>query len=203
MRRTPTTLEASLLFVFALILWTAAFLFTSENPWCSLCISILILIGLSAYISGWPLRKSDITFSNFILGILGAIFLYGLFFLGGRLFQLLPISISDTNPMYQIRQMGAVFLSIFLLISPLEEIFWRSFLQKWTMKRFGDYSGWLIASGLYTLVHVASCDLLFIGGALISGLFWGFIYMKTKTLMPVFVCHFVWTLATFILWPPL
>ena len=90
---------------------------------------------------------------------------------------------------------------LLLFISPADEIFWRGFIQRWFTHRFGGKAGWLLAVCVYAGVHVFSGNLMLVMAALTAGLFWGWLYWKTDSLVPCILSHAFWTVAVFILWP--
>lgn len=82
------------------------------------------------YLRSWPLLVPG------ILGILG------------RYWYTLGVACKykGLGTVYHIRtQVRAVIIALVLLFitSPAEEIFWRGFLQKWAMDRYGATGGWL------------------------------------------------------------
>lgn len=185
----------------ALVLWTVSFLVDPASFWPALCASALILMGLSLYCTGLPFRREDFNRSALVVGLLGGLILYGIFFTADRVTAFLPFPRPETGEIYQVRQKGPLFLAFFLLVSPAEEFFWRGFLQRWAVNRFGPLRGWLGAAAFYALVHLASLNVMFVGAALVSGLFWGFMYLMGRGLAPVIICHAAWALMTFVLWP--
>ena len=82
-----------------------------------------------------------------------------------------------------------------------EEIFWRGFLQKKLMKRYGDHIGWIAGTLIYGLVHIWSMNFMLVGAAMVAGAFWGFLYMKFRNVSMLIISHAVWTFSIFVLWP--
>ena len=86
--------------------------------------------------------------------------------------------------------------------SPGEEIFWRGFLQKWAIGKWGSVVGWLVTALLYAAVHIVSGNFILVMAALVAGLFWGLMAAWLKdNLLPVIISHSLWTFAIFVLWP--
>ena len=92
-------------------------------------------------------------------------------------------------------------LILLFITSPGEEIFWRGFVQKRFVERFGARKGWLIASAVYAAVHIASGNFMLTMAALVAGLFWGWLYQRERNLVPCIVSHALWTVTIFILLP--
>jgi membrane protease YdiL (CAAX protease family) len=139
------------------------------------------------------------------LGLLAAAALYGVFWAGNELSRaLFPFAASDIGRVYGFKSgvpVARVVLLMALVIGPGEEIFWRAYLQRRWQARFGRWPGFLAAAALYTLVHAASGNVMLVLAAAVCGLFWGFLYMRTGSVLLVAVSHTAWDLAVFVLWP--
>lgn len=140
-----------------------------------------------------------------LIGLVSAVLLYAIFALGntlsGWLFRFAPHQVSA---IYDIRHEGsplAMALVLLFITSPAEEVFWRGFVQRWFTHRFGGKAGWLLAVCVYAGVHIFSGNLMLVMAALTAGLFWGWLYWKTDSLVPCILSHAFWTVAVFILWP--
>lgn len=178
--------------------------------WWSMSGAIFILIGLSAAldrtylasiardIQGDALRKIG-------WGLLAAAVLYGVFWIGNEASRwLFPFAGSGIERVYGFKAGAAlprIILLMALIIGPGEEIFWRAYLQRRWQARFGRWPGFLGAAALYALIHVASGNAMLVLAAAICGLFWGFLYMRTGSVLIVAVSHTAWDLAVFVLWP--
>lgn len=92
-------------------------------------------------------------------------------------------------------------LLILLLIGPGEEFFWRGFIQRRWQNRFGPLAGWVLASALYSLVHLGSGNVMLVLAALVCGLFWGGLYLRCRSLLSVAVSHALWDILIFVLFP--
>ena len=138
-------------------------------------------------------------------GLGSALLLYGIFFVGNYVSSLIfSFGPEQVGNIYNIRREGQplmIALILFFITSPGEEIFWRGFLQKWAMARLGPLGGWLLAALVYGGVHLSSGNFMLTMAALTAGLFWGFIYMKEKSLVPVIISHAFWTVGIFVFFP--
>jgi membrane protease YdiL (CAAX protease family) len=90
---------------------------------------------------------------------------------------------------------------LLFIIGPAEEIFWRGFVQRRFVSRWGRWGGLLAATAAYTLVHIWAANLMLLLAAMAGGLFWGYIYLRTDSLAPVIISHAVWDVLIFILLP--
>ena len=115
-----------------------------------------------------------------------------------------PFAAGGIQNVYSFREGASplrITLLILLLIGPGEELFWRGFIQRGWQNRFGPLIGWILASGLYSLVHVGSGNIMLILAALICGLFWGGLYLRRRSLLLVAVSHTLWDILIFVLFP--
>lgn len=93
-------------------------------------------------------------------------------------------------------------LLLLFIIGPGEELFWRAFLQRRLMQRWGKNIGFIAATACYTLVHVWSFNFMLIMAALVAGVCWGFLYRLSPRLLPaLIISHAVWDVCAFILFP--
>jgi membrane protease YdiL (CAAX protease family) len=138
-------------------------------------------------------------------GIISAFILYIFFFFGNFISQwIFDFANQEITNIYKTKSQADKFfigLSLFLLIGPAEEIFWRGFVQNSLQEKYGDIKAYIIATLVYGFVHIWAFNLILLLAALICGFFWGFIYMKTKSLIPVIISHSLWDLFIFIIIP--
>ena len=143
--------------------------------------------------------------SYIIVGVFSAAVLYAVFAVGNftasRLFSFAQREISGIYGLKAQSNPLTVGFILFFLIAPAEEIFWRGFLQRKLARRQGALKGCLIAASIYALVHLWAFNFMLFAAALICGLFWGFIYMRYRSLWPGMISHALWDLFIFILLP--
>ncbi len=204
---------ASLPAVAAAVLFVLLFLGRGLGPldfWWSMSGAILVLIGLGAALDRtYPasiardLRSGALR--KLSLGLLTAVALYGIFWVGNEVSRwLFPFAAGGIGRVYGFKAGAAlprIILLMALIIGPGEEIFWRAYLQRRWQARFGRWPGFLAAAALYALVHVASGNIMLVLAAAVCGVFWGFLYMRTGSVLLVAVSHTAWDLAVFVLWP--
>ena len=178
------------------------------NFWILMSSSALVL-GTITVCLGWGgslKNRFDPTPGAFIIGILSACLLWFIFYIGNKVSGLiLPFSGTQISSIYAIKHgSNPIILSglLLLLIGPAEEIFWRGFVQDRISKRYNRFIGMILASLLYTLVHIWSFNLMLILAALVAGFFWGFMYMLfPKNLIPLIISHALWDAMIFIWFP--
>lgn len=189
----------------AFALWYFAFQMEIVNFWVRLSLSAALL-ALGAL---WqtPERATLFRFNpkDILWGMLSAVVLYAIFWTGKSLATaLLPFAADQINSVYANKaqlDLWVIGLLLLLVLGPGEEIFWRAFVQKKLCERFGDLSGWLLATAIYALVHLWTLNLMLIAAATVAGLFWGWLYLRRKSLVTIIVSHALWDLMIFVLWP--
>jgi membrane protease YdiL (CAAX protease family) len=138
-------------------------------------------------------------------GLLTAVVLYGIFWLGNWLVrELWAGAAGGIASVYGFKRGAApvrVALLIGLLIGPGEELVWRGAIQRVFTERLGRLPGLLLATALYTAVHLSSGNPMLILAALVCGLYWGYLYQRTGSILLVVVSHTVWDLMVFLLLP--
>lgn len=189
----------------AAFFWFVTFSLQLLNFWLSMCIAVTILTALALKLDGLPFSRKDWNLRAVFSGCAAAAALYTIFWLGNSLSQyLFHFAQPQIASIYEIRTQGeAIVMSLILLFitSPGEEIFWRGFVQRRLVQRFGERSGWLIASAVYAAVHIASGNFMLTMAALVAGLFWGWLYQREQNLVPCIVSHALWTVTIFIILP--
>jgi uncharacterized protein len=184
------------------VCWAITFGVSWGNFWVKIGLSV---VTICLYSLLWQKPKFRFTLQSVLTGVVSAVFLYGLFFLGNLL---APYIIPGAGP-----QVGGIYdlgtgtgrVPIFLLLcfitGPGEEIFWRGFLQENLMRRFGDIRGFVIETLIYGGVHLFSMNLMLILAALVAGAFWGGLYLWKRDLGLVMVSHSLWSAFIFAVFP--
>jgi CAAX protease family protein len=197
----------------AVVLFVALFRFQSLGPldfwwWMSLDITLLCGLALALDRSLIAAVRDDARSGGAqkaALGLIAAAALYGVFLLGRvASTRLLPFAADDIRAVYVLKA-GASPLRIALLlafmIGPGEELFWRGTLQRIWATRFGHIRGYLLATLLYALVHLATGNIMLIAAAAVGGLFWGYLYLRTSSVLLTAVSHTAWDLLVFMILP--
>ena len=97
--------------------------------------------------------------------------------------------------------MVTIALLLFWVTGPSEEIFWRGYLQRSLMERFGRWPGWAAATAIYAGVHIWSFNFMLVGAAAVAGAFWGAMYARLGSLAPVILSHSIWSTVIFAVFP--
>ena len=192
--------------------WTAPYL----NFWVAMSVSGLILMTISFFIGGTRINRNEFTFSNILIGVVTAAALWGVFWLGNYLStRWFGFAQGQINSIYDMKNGNDVLIVgtlLLFVIGPAEEIFWRGYFQRniteifnKSLKIKSETWRWLapvlITAFVYAIVHVFSFNFMLIMAALVCGLFWGFMYRFTKSIVPLIVCHALWDVSVFIIFP--
>lgn len=165
--------------------------------------SLLIIIS---YLFGRPIfKKDDWSLKNISLGIGSATVLYLIFWYGGKIIPLfIPDHANNLNSIYANMGNLSPALVAFLLFFPIgfgEEIFWRGYIQKKLTTKYGKYAGLIMATVIYAGVHIPTFNPVLILAALVCGLFWGYLYLLTDTIVVVLISHMIWDPLIFVAFP--
>ena len=193
----------------AAVLWLVMFSpWTSPglNFWYAMSASAAVLIAVSTlFRRGWtddfrptPLRVA--------VGIAIAAVLWGVFWVGDVVSQwLFSFAGGQVDSIYAMKDdtsPAVIALLLLLLIGPAEEIFWRGFVQRSLMLRWGPDAGFLATTAVYALVHVWSGNFMLVMAALVVGFCWGLIYrLRPDSFTSLVVSHAVWDACAFVLFP--
>lgn len=189
----------------AFVLWFVCFYLTFSTFWLKISLSASCLAVISFALQGFPKESLRMGLRDVLIGVAAAAVLYGIFWLGkGISTMLFPFAEGQVNAIYGKGDgfsRTIVFLLLFFITGPCEEIYWRGFLQRNLCEKYGDTKGWLVATAVYALVHVWSFNFMLIGAAAVAGAFWGYLYMRTGRLAPVVVSHSLWSAFIFSVMP--
>jgi membrane protease YdiL (CAAX protease family) len=189
-------------FILASVCWAITFGWPGGNFWVKIGLSV---VAVSLYSLFWQRPRISFQPRSFLLGLFSAVLLYLIFFLGNKLaLTILPGAKTQVGGIYSLGVGGnkiLIFLLLFFITGPGEEIFWRGFLQDRLMKRWGNFSGYLMTTALYGGVHIFSRNLMLILAAFVAGAFWGFLYLWKRDLLTQITSHSFWSAVIFAVAP--
>jgi membrane protease YdiL (CAAX protease family) len=189
----------------AAVLWYTMFMIKPMNFWLEMSLSILCLGALGLILKRDLLSLGKITKRHILIGILSAIGLYAVFYAGNIISGFLfPFKDAQISMVYGNKAQGSlplIGLLLFFIIGPGEELYWRGFIQSSFARKFGENKGYAIATLLYAGVHISTGNFMLVLAALVCGVYWGWIYKKEKSLIPVLISHAIWDLTIFVLLP--
>ncbi|PDH27461.1 MAG: hypothetical protein CND01_02445 [Marine Group II euryarchaeote MED-G34] len=88
-----------------------------------------------------------------------------------------------------------LFLSVAIVTPIAEELFFRGYLLDAINRKHGDWTSIIWSSILFGLVHV---DPFVIGSAFMGGIIYGWIRMRTGSLLPSIACHMMWNMLALV-----
>ncbi|HSB07030.1 MAG TPA: type II CAAX endopeptidase family protein [Thermodesulfobacteriota bacterium] len=190
----------------AFALWFFTFALPFGNFWfkLSLSASVLALLGLKWSRNHWR-TLFCFKLSHLWLGPLSAILLYGIFWLGKEFSTLLfPFASKEISNVYFNRtqlSLPAIGFLLFFIMGPAEEIYWHGFVQRSLTERLGPAAGLLLTAAVYSLVHIVALNFILLLAAALCGLFWGWLYQREQSLIPVILSHSIWDVIIFVIFP--
>jgi membrane protease YdiL (CAAX protease family) len=208
----PSSKGLYLSIILAFVLWIVIFIIRPFNFWLMLSFSTSLLASV-ALVFGHPvISKDELSWQNLLLGVLMAILLYFIFWIGNKALMLIsglfPSLLADRagniNAVYANREIVSPLLVGTLLFFPIgfgEEVFWRGFIQRRFAQKWSPLTACIITILLYVGVHLPTENPVLILAALTCGVFWGGLYWATGRLVPVVVCHMLWDPAIFVIFP--
>jgi len=189
-------------FILASACWAATFGWTGGNFWIKIGLSVVVVCLYSLV---WQRPKIPFRPRSFFLGLFSAAVLYFIFLVGNKLAPyILAGGKAQVGGIYSLgagTNKNLIFLLLFFITGPGEEIFWRGFLQDRLMERWGNLPGYLITTALYGGVHIFSGNLILILAAVVAGAFWGFLYLWKKDLLIQITSHSFWSAVIFAVAP--
>ena len=209
-----SVIVASILWLVMFSPWTAPRL----NFWWAMTVSALVLmvIALSNYdFLNESCGKSEQRVTRckwreviveLLLGIVIAIALWGVFWIGDRLSSMMfDFARPQVDTIYGMKQGNSPWLIALLLlciIGPAEELFWRGFVQRCLSVRWGADAAFVVTTLVYALVHLPSMNFMLIMAALTCGICWGGLYrLFPKHLPAIVLSHALWDAAAFVWFP--
>ena len=140
-----------------------------------------------------------------LLGLAAAVGLFFVFYIGNIVIRLIFEQAGEgIENVYAFKQEASplrIALLMLIVIGPGGELFWRGYLQRHLGIRFGKNIGFYLATFLYTVVHIATGNMVLVLAALICGIFWGWLYMKYRSMTINIISHTVWDIGVIILLP--
>lgn len=203
--RTSGSLLLAATVLLAAGLWFITFALKGPSFWVKISISAATLALLSLLLDPPQVLSDGPGIRTWLVGLGSAAALYLVFWIG----RTVSLGLFD----FAGDQIGAIYhkgegtpawviaLLLFFVTGPCEEIYWRGYLQRRLMARFGRWPGWAFATALYAGVHVSSMNFMLVGAAAVAGAFWGAIYAQEGRLAPVILSHAVWSTVIFAVFP--
>lgn len=195
--------------ILAAMLWSIMFLPVTApyvNFWWMMTASACSLSILSSIFNpGWW-KRVHITGRGVLEGIAIAAILWGIFWTGDKLSQIIfNFARPQVDLIYGMKEGESPWLLTALmlfLIGPAEEIFWRGYVQQTLQKRWSSNAGMVATTLVYALVHAGSCNFMLVMAALVAGTTWGLLYrFFPQKFFAIILSHALWDVAVFVWFP--
>ena len=162
-------------------------------------------LGSLALATSPPARRIRIGPREIVVGLGSAGVLYGTFLAGDTFARrLVPGGAADIRDVYALRSLRPrpeIAARLAAIIGPAEELFWRGLVQESLMRRYGRWSGALMAAFAYGGVHVVTGNFTLLGAASVAGAHWCALYAAGAPLGALVVSHVTWDVWIFLLQP--
>lgn len=182
--------------------WTASLV----NFWCMMAFSAMILTLLAYFMGGLRLAQLRFDLRELIMGLLIAVVLWGVFWLGDKLSQqMFSFARPQVDLIYGMKEGQNSWLlsaTLLFLIGPAEELFWRYYVQRQFCGFCSPNVAYLTATFVYAAVHLPSFNFMLIMSALVCGLVWGGLFRIMPRHFPaIMLSHALWDAAVFVWFP--
>ncbi len=197
--------DARLIFGILLAHLLLYFTFNEKNVvfWYIFTASMLFLISYAIF--NEESDKKLRFFSYMFYGLISGAILYGVFWLGNFLIDTFHFSsfAKEISGLYRRLSPKTLWQYLFMLaiIIPGEEIFWRGFVQKRLQKVIPVSVSIILSAVLYASVQFYSDTVILPVAALISGMFWGYLYAWKRSIHLVIVSHITFNVFLLIIFP--
>lgn len=195
--------------VVATLMWGVMFSpFTAPyvNFWWMMTVSATVLATLaSIFQPGWW-KGVKLSGQNVLLGVAIAVALWGIFWVGDKLSQMMfNFARPQVDLIYGMKEGESAWLLTALmlfLIGPAEEIFWRGYVQQKLQARWNPNAGFIVTTAIYALVHASSCNFMLTMAAMVAGFVWGLLYrFFPERFSAIIISHALWDVAVFVWFP--
>lgn len=195
-------LTAALLWFYMFSPWTSGL----SSFWVNMSMAALVLTAFAVKGNNGLHPDMKHLAGHLVLGVAIAFALWGVFWAGDKISQLLfSFARGQVDNVYGMKAGSSpVLIAILLLfvIGPAEEYFWRGYVQKTMSELMGATASMFVTAIIYALVHVWSMNFMLVMAALVAGGFWGLLYRIRPSLLPALVVsHAVWDALVFIILP--
>lgn len=197
-----SVLIAALLWFLMFSPWTAPYI----NFWYMMTASAVILIILSLPSVIKSQERMAPLGRGLLIGAAIAVFMWMVFYVGDKVSQwMFDFARPQVDTIYGMKGTTSqiyIAIALLLVIGPAEELFWRGYVQEKMQTLWGKNTGFIVATLVYTLIHIWSFNFMLIMAALVCGVCWGFIYRLDRRLLPALVVsHALWDACAFVFIP--
>ena len=194
------TFYSGLLLAFSLLY--ISFYWQPIDFWILFPLSLLLLTVWSWLFEHHDLKRPSLRLWLTAMG--SGIVLYIIFVIGNWFVRVsgLPL-ISNLESLYTlVKPTDPIhYLWLFLIIIPGEEWFWRGFIVKRLTNHFSFHKAAIYGTILYASAHLATGSLLLVLAALLAGLIWSYLYVRTNSIWVPIISHLIFDFFLLIFFP--
>lgn len=192
--------------VLGLVFWWIVFEASFSNFWVKMAVATVIISTISLFFARPDAKKLfEFRPRHLVIGVGSAVVLYFVFVLGKIILTaVFPSAGGSISSVYAPRTtvpLPIIAILLLFVTSPAEEIFWRGMIQRFFMKKWGPWPGFIAGTVCYMGVHIVTLNIPLILAALTAGFVWGLIYRYEKSLIPGIISHSLWAVTIFVLFP--
>lgn len=195
---------AAVLWFYMFSPWTSGI----TNFWLTMTGAALCLTTLATIFQrdSFKTIAKDLGWKQLLGGIALAAVLWGVFWVGDKLSSLMfGFARGQVNNIYGMKvglPSWLIAALLLLIIGPAEEIFWRGYVQRQLAHKWGENWGFVVATLVYTLIHIWSFNFMLVMAAMVCGIAWGGLYrLKPNWLPALIVSHAIWDACVFVVFP--
>lgn len=184
--------------------WTSGL----TNFWLTMTGSAIILTTFALVFQKDSLSTiaKDLSWKQIVGGIALAAVLWGVFWIGDKLSSMMfGFARGQVDNIYGMKvglPSWLIATLLLLVIGPAEEIFWRGYVQRQLAHKWGENWGFVVATLVYTLIHIWSFNFMLVMAAMVCGVIWGGLYrLKPSWLPALIVSHAIWDACVFVVFP--
>lgn len=199
-----TIIIAALLWFFMFSPWTKEL----TNFWITMTFSGICLTTLALIFQRDSLKviAKFFDWKQIVLGVVLAAILWGVFWVGDKLSSMMfGFARGQVDNIYGMKvglPSWLIAILLLLIIGPAEEIFWRGFVQRQLALKWGENMGFVVATLVYTLIHIWSFNFMLVMAAMVCGVIWGGVYrLKPSWLPALIISHAIWDACVFVVFP--
>jgi|SRR5579883_2056966 len=199
----------------ALVFWGVMFrpgVQATFNFWFMMPIATVALASLGLIVNYPLIKKEELNARNIVTGIVSAILLYGIFWVGNSFMNIVAHQFPDlvgnkTAQLQSVYTQGntipryVIGMMLFFPIGMCEELYWRGMVQQIMNEKYGRKRAVIFTVFFYTIVHLSTGNVMLILAAFTCGLFWALLYYYTKSIVPGVISHMLWDPLIFAIFP--
>lgn len=199
--------------ILAACIFVPLFIFSGHKNvdfWWWMSANIILLLSINGIFDrSWRQSLKEDFKTDFLrkvgLGLASAALLYIVFLVGNQvaqfMFSFAKTGVADVYTFKASASPWRIGILMLVIIGPGEELFWRAAIQRRLQDKLGPWPGFILATLVYTAVHIPSGNIMLVLAAAVCGVAWGFLYMRYNSMVLNIVSHTIWDIMIFLVLP--